>query len=72
MIASTLAFGSCGGENPQGSAEKAGAAMGKAIDQATEQSGQATEKAGDALKEAGEKMKENKKINSWPRLTNDA
>ena len=44
-------------QNP-GPAEKAGAAVGQAIDQATEKAGEAMEKAGDAMKDVGEKAKE--------------
>lgn len=60
VAASMLGFGACGKseDKSQGSAEKAGATMGKAIDQATEKAGQVMEKTGEALKEAGDKAKE--------------
>jgi hypothetical protein len=59
-IAVMLSAGACGksGQNSEGPAEKAGATMGKAIDQATEKAGEAMVKAGEALKEAGQKAKE--------------
>jgi len=57
-VALILAAGACGKSDrtSEGPAEKAGATMGKAIDQATEKAGQAMEKAGEALKETGQKM----------------
>jgi uncharacterized lipoprotein YehR (DUF1307 family) len=55
----SLSLTACGkSEKNEGSAEKAGATMGKAIDQATEQAGEAMEKAVNALKETGDKAKE--------------
>ena len=59
-VALLLLAGSCGKSErkTEGPAEKAGAQLGKAIDQATEKAGEAMEKAGDALKEAGQKAKE--------------
>ena len=59
-IAVMLSAGGCGKSDrkSEGPAEKAGATLGKAIDQATEKAGEAMEKAGDALKEAGQKVKE--------------
>ena len=45
-------------EKNEGPAEKAGAAIDQAVDQAKEKAGEAMEKAGDAMKEAGEKAKE--------------
>jgi len=59
-IAVMLSAGACGRseQKSEGPAEKAGATMGKAIDQATEKAGEAMEKAGEALKEAGQKAKE--------------
>jgi hypothetical protein len=61
-IAVVLSAGACGRseEKSQGPAEKAGATLGKAIDQAAEKAGEAMEKAGEAMKEAGEKMKDKK------------
>ena len=55
-----LSAGACGKseQKTEGPAEKAGAKLGKAIDQATEKAGEAMEKAGEALKEAGQKAKE--------------
>jgi len=55
-----LSAGACGKSErkSEGPAEKAGATMGKAIDQATEKAGEAMEKAGETLKEAGQKVKE--------------
>lgn len=51
---------SCGksDEKSEGPAERAGASMGRAIDQAVEKAGPAMEKAGETLKETGEKTKE--------------
>jgi hypothetical protein len=59
-VALLLLAGGCGKseQKTEGPAEKAGARLGKAIDQATEKAGEAMEKAGDALKEAGQKAKE--------------
>jgi hypothetical protein len=59
-VALLLLAGGCGKseQKTEGPAEKAGAQLGKAIDQATEKAGEAMEKAGDALKEAGQKAKE--------------
>ena len=59
-IALLLAAGACGKSDDKtaGPAEKAGATMGKAIDQATEKTGEAIEKAGETMKAAGEKIKE--------------
>ena len=45
-------------EKSGGPAEKAGATMGRAVDQAVEKAGPVMEKAGKALKEAGGKAKE--------------
>lgn len=55
-----LSAGACrkSEQTGEGPAEKAGAKLGKAIDQATEKAGEAMEKAGEALKEAGQKAKE--------------
>ena len=62
MLAVLLFVGACGkSDKGEGPAEKAGATMGKAIDQATEQASRALDKAGEALKEAGEKAKETAK-----------
>jgi hypothetical protein len=60
VIIFVLAFGACGKSEDKspGPAEKAGATMGKAIDQAADKAGQVMEKAGEALKEAGDKAKE--------------
>jgi predicted small lipoprotein YifL len=59
VVALVLPLAACGkSEEPKGPAEKAGATMGKALDQATEQAGQAMEKSGDALKEAGAKIQD--------------
>jgi hypothetical protein len=54
-----LSASSCGrsDEKSEGPAEKAGARMGRAIDQTVEKAGPAMERAGEALKEAGEKAK---------------
>ena len=59
-IAVMLSAGACGKseQKSEGPAERAGATMGKAIDQATEKAGEAMVKAGEALKEAGQKAKE--------------
>jgi uncharacterized lipoprotein YehR (DUF1307 family) len=58
----TLSLSACGkSEKNEGPAEKAGATMGKTIDQATEKAGEAMEKAGKALKDAGDKAKETAK-----------
>lgn len=59
-VALLLWAGGCGKseQKTEGPAEKAGAKLGKAIDQATEKAGEAMEKAGEALKEAGQKAKE--------------
>jgi hypothetical protein len=55
-----LTAGACGksDDKSEGPAEKAGATMGKAIDQATEKAGEAMGKAGEAMKAPGEKVKE--------------
>jgi hypothetical protein len=62
IVVFMLAFGGCGKseDKPQGPgpAEKAGATMGRAVDQAAEKAGQVMEKAGEALKEAGDKARE--------------
>ena len=59
-VALLLLAGACGKseQKTEGPAEKAGAQLGKAIDQATEKAGEAMQKAGETLKEAGEKAKE--------------
>ena len=59
-VALLLSAGGCGksDQKTEGPAEKAGAKLGKAIDQASEKAGEAMEKAGEALKEAGQKAKE--------------
>lgn len=59
-VALVLWVGACGKseQKTEGPAEKAGAQLGKAIDQATEKAGEAMEKAGETLKEAGQKAKE--------------
>lgn len=59
-ISFMLSASACGKseQKSEGPAEKAGATMGKAIDQATEKAGEAMVKAGEALKEAGQKAKE--------------
>jgi hypothetical protein len=57
LLAASAACDNVEKQNP-GPAEKAGAAVGQAIDQATEKAGEAVEKAGDAMKDAGEKAKE--------------
>jgi uncharacterized lipoprotein YehR (DUF1307 family) len=59
-IALVLSVAACGKseQKTEGPAEKAGAKLGKAIDQATEKAGEAMTKAGEALKEAGQKAKE--------------
>jgi len=59
-VALLLLAGGCGKSDrkTEGPAEKAGAQLGKAIDQATEKAGEAMEKAGEAVKEAGQKAKE--------------
>jgi hypothetical protein len=60
-LALILSAGACGKSEQKtegGPAEKAGAQLGKAIDQATEKAGEAMEKAGQSLKEAGQKAKE--------------
>lgn len=45
-------------DKSEGPAEKAGASMGRAIDQALEKARPTVEKAGEQLKEAGGKLKE--------------
>jgi hypothetical protein len=45
-------------DKSEGPAEKAGATMGRAIDQAVEKARPAVEKAGEQLKETGGKLKE--------------
>lgn len=45
-------------DKSEGPAEKAGATMGRAIDQAVEKARPAVEKAGEQVKEAGGKLKE--------------
>ena len=65
-LAFALSLGACGkSEKGVGPAEKAGATMGKAIDQATEKAGEALKDAGDKAKEvakdAVDKMKDTKK-----------
>ncbi|HEV8721135.1 MAG TPA: hypothetical protein VGW77_10905 [Candidatus Binatia bacterium] len=59
-LALLLSAGGCGKseQKTEGPAEKAGATLGKAIDQATEKAGEAMTKAGEAMKEAGQKAKE--------------
>ncbi|MGE5216622.1 MAG: hypothetical protein ACM3SP_06435 [Chloroflexota bacterium] len=67
VTAFMLTAASCGKseEKSDGPAEKAGATMGKAIDQATEKAGEAVKEAGEKVKEgaseAMEKMKDGKK-----------
>jgi predicted small lipoprotein YifL len=58
-----LSVGACGKSDDKGKgpAERAGAAVDQAVDQAKEQAGQAMGKAGDAIKEAGDKLKDSKK-----------
>ena len=58
-----ISVGACGKSDDKGKgpAERAGAAVDQAVDQAKEQTGRAMEKAGDALKEAGNKLKDTKK-----------
>ena len=60
VTAFMLSASACGKseEKSDGSAEKTGATVGKAIDQATEKAGAAMEKTGEAVKEAGKKVKE--------------
>ena len=54
-----LTAAACGkSDKGEGPAEKAGATMGKAVDQATEQASRAMDKAAEGLKEAGEKAKD--------------
>jgi uncharacterized lipoprotein YehR (DUF1307 family) len=57
LVSSTSACGKSE-QKTEGPAEKAGATLGKAIDQATEKAGEAMTKAGEAMKEAGQKAKE--------------
>ena len=59
-VAYLISVGACGktDDKGKGPAERAGAAVDKAVDQAKEQAGPAMEKAGDAMKEAGDKLKE--------------
>jgi outer membrane murein-binding lipoprotein Lpp len=59
-LALLLLASACGKseQKTEGPAEKAGATLGKAIDQATEKAGEAMTKAGEAMKEAGQKAKE--------------
>lgn len=65
-IALLLATGACGKseQKSEGPAEKAGATLGKAIDQAAEKAGEAlkdgAEKAKEGLSEALDKMKDKK------------
>jgi F0F1-type ATP synthase membrane subunit b/b' len=62
VLAIQLSVGACGkSDKGEGPAEKAGASMGKAVDQATEQASRALDKAGETLKEAGEKAEETAK-----------
>jgi outer membrane murein-binding lipoprotein Lpp len=60
VLAVVLSASACGKseQKTEGPAEKAGATLGKAIDQATEKAGEAMTKAGEAMKEAGQKAKE--------------
>jgi hypothetical protein len=66
-LALLLSAGACGKseQNTEGPAEKAGAKLGKAIDQATEKAGEALKEAGqkakESVSEAVDKMKEDKK-----------
>jgi hypothetical protein len=66
-LALLLSAGACGKSEPnaKGPAEKAGAKLGKAIDQATEKAGEALKEAGqkakESVSEAVDKMKEDKK-----------
>jgi gas vesicle protein len=55
-----LTAAACGKSDDKspGPAEKAGATMGRAVDQAVEKARPAVEKAGEQLKEAGGKLKE--------------
>jgi len=55
-----LTAAACGksDDKSEGPAEKAGATMGRAVDQAVEKARPAVEKAGEQLKEAGGKLKE--------------
>ena len=54
-----LTAAACGkSDKGEGPAEKAGATMGKAVDQATEQASRAMDKAAEVLKEAEEKAKD--------------
>ena len=59
-LALTLSAAGCGKseQGTEGPAEKAGAKLGKAIDQATEKAGEAMQKAGETLKDAGQQAKE--------------
>ncbi len=59
-LALLLSASACGKseQKTEGPAERAGATLGKAIDQATEKAGEAMTKAGEAMKEAGQKAKE--------------
>ena len=60
MLAAAFLMSSvaCDKAKDQGPAEKAGAAIDQAVDQAKEKAGEAMEKAGDVMKDAGEKVKE--------------
>jgi len=58
VAAVLVSVGACDKAKEQGPAEKAGAAIDQAVDQAKEKTGEAMEKAGDAMKEAGDKVKE--------------
>lgn len=55
-----LSAAACGksDDKSEGPAEKAGATMGRAIDQAVEKARPTVEKAGEQIKEAGGKLKE--------------
>jgi hypothetical protein len=53
-----MSAGACGKAKEEGPAEKAGAAIDQAVDQAKEKAGEAMEKTGDVMKEAGDKVKE--------------
>jgi len=59
-LALLLSASACGKseQKTEGPAERAGATLGKAIDQVTEKAGEAMTKAGEAMKEAGQKAKE--------------
>jgi flagellar hook-basal body complex protein FliE len=59
-LALLLSASACGKseQKTEGPAEKAGATLGKAIDQATEKAGEAMTKAGEAMKETVQKAKE--------------